>query len=67
MLYIAVHASRYRAPRYWSGLQDLGPDNLAPALILITYVQVVIQVLLAVEPNDPGVVVPEPVLRVDTD
>ena len=46
--------------------QDLEPDNLARDLVAVADLQIVIQVLLAVEPNDPGVVVPAPVLRVDT-
>jgi len=42
------------------------PDHLARDLIAVAYLQIVIQVLLAAEPNHATVVVAAPVLRVDT-
>ena len=42
------------------------PDDLARGLIAVAHAQIVIQMLLAVEPNHATVVVAAPVLRVDT-
>ena len=42
------------------------PDHFARDLIAVAHTQIVIQMLLAVEPNHATVVVAAPVLRVDT-
>ncbi len=48
-------------------IQDLKPDHFARDLVSVADLQIVIQVPLAVEPNDATVVIAAPVLRVDTD
>ena len=42
------------------------PDDLAGRVVQMAYLQVALQMLLAVEPNHATVVVAAPVLRVDT-
>ena len=42
------------------------PDHFARGLIAVAHAQIVIQMLLAVEPNHVAVVIAAPVLRVDT-
>lgn len=63
MLYIAI---RFALSRSALLIQDLVTDNLACDLVAVADLQIVIQVSLAVEPNHARVVVPAPVLRVDT-
>jgi hypothetical protein len=47
-------------------VQDLDPNHFTRDLIAVAYTQVIIQVLLSVEPNRATVVIAAPVLRVDT-
>ena len=42
------------------------PDHFARDLIAVAHAQIVIQMLLAVEPNHATVIIAAPVLRVDT-
>lgn len=63
MLCIAI---RFALSRFALLIQDLDPDDLARDLVAVADLQIVIQVLLAVEPNDATVVVAAPALRVDT-
>jgi len=63
MLCIAI---RFALSRSALLLQDRDPNNLARDLVAVADLQIVIQVPLAVEPNDATVVVAAPVLRVDT-
>ena len=62
MLYIAI---RFALSRSALLLEDLNPDHFARDLVAVADLQIVIQVLLAVEPNHATVVVAAPVLRVD--
>ena len=64
MLYIAIRFALLRSALL---LEDLNPDHFARDLVTVADLQIVIQVLLAVEPNHATVVVAAPVLRVDPD
>jgi len=46
---------------------DLAVDHIVANLVSQSFSHVIVQVLLAVEPNHATVVVAAPVLRVDTD